>query len=89
MSWNRGKLAVHDHFDGSANCIQCGGPCELEGSDLFLTEIVREMVEAWDLHGQHPAYMVQLKFDKHGIHLTEALKACRSVNPHRGPRIKQ
>ena len=89
MSWNRGNLPIHDHFDGSSNCIQCNGPCQLEGTDLFLTNVVRQMVEAWDLHGQHPAYMVQMEFDKHHVHLREALNACRSVNSDRGPRIKQ
>jgi hypothetical protein len=34
-------VPIHDHFDGSAHCVECGGPCKLTGADLLLTERIR------------------------------------------------
>lgn len=36
---------VHDHFDGSAHCVECGGNCVLTGGDLLATALVRELFE--------------------------------------------
>lgn len=36
---------VHDHFDGSAHCAECGGPCRLTGVERALTEMVRWHLE--------------------------------------------
>lgn len=34
-------VAVHDHFDGSAHCVQCGGECKLTGAERLATDLVR------------------------------------------------
>jgi hypothetical protein len=39
-------INLHDHFDGSAHCIQCGGECRLSGAELALTEMIRWQFEA-------------------------------------------
>lgn len=36
---------VHDHFGGSANCVECGGPCQLSGAQRLLTEMIRWLFE--------------------------------------------
>ncbi len=36
-------LLVHDHFDGSAHCVECQGECRLAGHELFSTQIIREL----------------------------------------------
>lgn len=36
---------VHDHFDGSAHCVECDGDCRLIGSDLLATKLVRNWME--------------------------------------------
>ena len=38
-------IEVHDHFDGSAHCVQCGGPCKLTGALLFFTQLTRWLFE--------------------------------------------
>ena len=43
--------AIHDHFQGSGHCVECGGACRLLGSDRALTEIVRWIYEQWFLWG--------------------------------------
>ncbi len=45
-------VAVHDHFDGSAHCVQCGGICMLTGAEKALTEMIRWRMEAISMaHG--------------------------------------
>lgn len=38
-------MEIHDHFDGTAHCVQCQGPCRLTGDDLAVTRLVRWTVE--------------------------------------------
>jgi hypothetical protein len=37
-------MPIHDHFDGSSNCVECGGPCTLTGDSLHLTRLVRHLL---------------------------------------------
>jgi hypothetical protein len=37
---------AHDHFDGSAHCIECGGDCKLSGCELAFTCAVRYVLES-------------------------------------------
>lgn len=39
-------MPIHDHFDGSAHCVECGGPCTLTGDSLYLTRVVRDLLES-------------------------------------------
>ena len=42
-------MIIHDHFDGSAHCVECGNkPCELRGDDRAVTDIVRWTLEFAD-----------------------------------------
>lgn len=43
-------VVVHDHFDGSAHCRECRGPCQLTGAERAYTELVRAVFEdlAWN-----------------------------------------
>ena len=36
----------HDHFDGSAHCVECGGPCKLTGTEMAYTALVRMLFES-------------------------------------------
>lgn len=38
-------MIVHDHFDGSAHCVECGGTCKLTGDERAVTEVVRWTLE--------------------------------------------
>lgn len=44
-------MIIHDHFDGSARCIECEGPCRLRGTDLDVTVLVRFTLEREALDG--------------------------------------
>lgn len=50
---------IHDHFDGSTNCVECGGDCQLFGCDLAYSNLLRAMFEAEAYHGQKIAYMAE------------------------------
>lgn len=38
-------IVVHDQFDGSAHCIECGGDCRLTGIERAYTKLVRFTLE--------------------------------------------
>lgn len=42
---------IHDHFDGSAHCIECGGDCRLTGGDALATQLIRGLFEAATVSG--------------------------------------
>ena len=42
---------IHDHFDGSAHCIECRGWCQLKGDDLELTRVFRNVLESYFYRG--------------------------------------
>jgi hypothetical protein len=49
-------LIVHDHFDGSAHCVECGGECQLAGHELFTTQLIRSLCES-SLYQNRPLSM--------------------------------
>lgn len=48
-------VAIHDHFDGSAHCVECAGPCQLTGAERHLTSVIRWMFERAAIVDEHPA----------------------------------
>jgi hypothetical protein len=54
-------VTVHDHFDGSAHCVECEGPCKLAGDALELTRMVRFVLEffAYGHRGWLPSFIEQ------------------------------
>ena len=38
-------MRVHDHFDGSFHCVECGGKCVLSGDDEAITQLIRNLLE--------------------------------------------
>jgi hypothetical protein len=41
-------MTIHDHFDGSAHCLECRGHCTLTGRDLDLTRVIRNLFEYFE-----------------------------------------
>jgi hypothetical protein len=39
------KAVCHDHFAGSFHCVECGGECKLQGTEMAYTALVRAMFE--------------------------------------------
>ena len=44
-------MTIHDHFDGSAHCVECKGPCKLTGDERAVTEFIRFTLERFSLNG--------------------------------------
>lgn len=38
-------MTIHDHFEGSAHCVECGGKCQLTGDERKVTTLVRYICE--------------------------------------------
>lgn len=39
-------MEIHDHFDGCAHCIECGGPCKLETQAFGISAFIRFTLES-------------------------------------------
>lgn len=62
------KPVVHDHFDGSAHCVECGGHCTLTGSDMAYTALVRALFEV-DAMGYPLAYYAEAQLTRAGVNV--------------------
>jgi len=51
-------MKIHDHFEGSSHCVQCGGYCCLEGDDLAVTNLLRSLFET----AEYREVPIQLNF---------------------------
>lgn len=60
-------VVVHDHFDGSAHCVQCGGDCRLTGAERLLTDLVRSLLEREAMFGGVLYWLGYSAFERHGI----------------------
>jgi hypothetical protein len=45
-------VEIHDHFDGSAHCVECGGECRLTGSNLAVTSLVSDIMDHTERAGR-------------------------------------
>lgn len=54
------KPIVHDHYAGSARCIECEGPCMLDGADFYYSHLVRVLFEREALSG-NPVFWISLE----------------------------
>lgn len=52
-------MIVHDHFDGSAHCVECKGSCQLSGDALNVTRLVRSTIEREALDGYCWPFIVE------------------------------
>lgn len=63
------SVAIHDHFDGSAYCVECGGRCTLTGAELLLTQIVRYWIESSVYSHNFLPYMATAALKEAGVDL--------------------
>lgn len=71
-SWVEDGFEIHDHFEGSSNCVQCGGECTLVGEKRLLTELIRWMFERWAMgYDPGPDMMQRDSLAKFGIRIEE------------------
>ena len=68
MSFNHAARAVfHDHMNGSATCVECGGPCRLtDATQAAYTSLVRSICESIE-HGQAIPYQVVKTLARNGV----------------------
>jgi len=66
-------MIVHDHFEGSAHCIECDGPCLLKGEDRALTDFLR-----WTLEHHARSWTHLRSFEEDALRRLVGLdKACK------------
>ncbi len=64
-------MSVHDHFDGSAHCVECQGYCTLTGSDLHLTRVIRFALEQLAYAGYRPNQLLRESLEAAGVNDVE------------------
>lgn len=55
---------IHNHFEGSFHCVECGGQCRLVGIPFELSEFVRNVCEFFACRGDQwlpPQMEIRLK----------------------------
>lgn len=61
------KIEIHDHFAEQAHCVQCVGPCRLEGAELVATQLVRYIFEQWATAQLNPGMMLAYTIDRASV----------------------
>lgn len=63
---------AHNHRHGSANCIQCDGPCRItEPTETAYTGLIRALLESEEYgYGKVP-FSAESFLEKHGINLKD------------------
>lgn len=73
---------IHDHFDGSSNCVECGGECQLTGGNLLATQLARSLVEHAVISGQRVLGMEAHYLEKAGYDPEQMLTRCQQAASH-------
>lgn len=76
---NGKPLVIHDHFDGSAHCRDCDGPCRLEGADLTVTHLVRSIFESAGAGHYHLSLMVRYALSDLGVPVDHFFRRVRGL----------
>lgn len=80
---------VHDHFDGSAHCVECGGDCMLKGSDFLATQLVRHLCEQAAVNDE-PLVDYAANILRHaGLDVGAIMRRAVETNPSWSSRRKQ
>jgi len=78
-------MKIHDHFEGSANCVECGGFCQLSGEDLETTRFFRFALESILLRtdGWIPTQikepLLKLTYERYLAHAIEAAREIKKM----------
>ena len=69
---------AHNHIHGSANCVQCGGPCQItDPTQAAYTGLIRSLMEAEQYGMGRVPYQTEYFLREQGIDLKEWRKAKR------------
>src|SRR5690606_11582489 len=82
-------VELHDHFDGSAHCVQCNGPCTLTGANLFATDIIRNIAEQWVRNVGFPDMSMTSYLERRGVNVDRLTQRARAARDARLPLIQQ
>jgi len=70
-------LIIHDHYEGAAHCVECGGPCALTGDDLKVTNLIRAIVETAAFHGHGFNWLARDALNDLGVDVDAACARAR------------
>lgn len=73
-------MIIHDHFDGSAHCVECGGICSLTGDDVLATHLIRYLFEEWAVSGRYPNYLITKAVKDTGIDFEKFKRRAKETN---------
>ena len=73
-------MNIHDHFDGSAHCIECAGPCRLEGEALLATKLIRFILEQWAVGYSTPNMLPTSTIKESGIDFENFKKRAKETS---------
>lgn len=70
-------IRIHDHFDGSAHCIECGGPCRLPDDERRVTSLVRYLFES----SRYMNMMMRSVLEEFGVDIPAFQKRASETSP--------
>lgn len=85
------SVTIHDHFDGEHHCVECDGPCRLEGDALLATQLVRFVFEQAEINRTEIPSMIRFSLERSGVDIARLWKRCRETGKWSGnwPERKQ
>ena len=71
---HQAQAVCHNHLNGSAHCLECGGPCVIrDATQAALTCIVRGIIAMAEInHSPIPHYLTRI-LQEHGVNV-EAMR---------------
>lgn len=74
-------VPVHDHFDGSAHCVECDGECRLTDCPLAYTALVRFLFQSAAMDGRTVAYGAVAQLKRIGVNTDRLMdRAIQAAN---------
>lgn len=62
-------MTIHDYFDGTAHCEECGGPCRLDVEAVLTSNAIRHLSEALARAGYGPNMMIRDALQAFGVNV--------------------
>lgn len=76
---------IHDHFDGSAHCVECKGPCQLTGAERIATELARWLCERYAINGWKELCVLERDtLEEAGVNPANFMKRAIETTPRGG-----
>lgn len=75
-----GPVPIHDHFNGSAHCVECEGDCRLDGGERLATNLIRWIFEQWASGNYMPSYILTCEIKDAGVDMEHFRRRAKETN---------